>query len=568
VPVSGSAWVIRLGWGKTVRMIERWYRNAVIYSVDVGLFQDSDADGVGDFAGMTNRLDYLSRLGVTTIWFNPIHPSPRRDGGYDVSDHYGIHPRFGSFGDFCALLNAAGERGIRVMLDFVVNHTSDQHPWFQSARADPASPYRDWYVWSDTEPPDRFEGQVFPGVENEIWTYDPTAGAWYRHRFYHFEPDLNTANPRVRAEIRKIAEAWLRVGVAGYRVDAAPFLIESKEPGSTLKPPRPDYTLYRELRESVSWRRGDAVLLAEANVTNEEVLEHFGHADGSASRFHMIFAFRLNQAIMLALARQDARPVLTTVRGLPALPSHAQWATFLRNHDEVDLGRLAPEERQQVFEAFGPDPNMQLYNRGIRRRLAPMLGGDRRRLEMAYSLQFTMPGTPVIRYGDEIGMGENLELPERAAIRTPMQWDDTPNAGFSRADPKDLPVPVISGGPYGYEQVNVTDQRRDPNSLLVWFERILHTLRECEEIGTGEHEMLEVGPPHVLVHRASTDTGALLFLHNLANVPCQVDVGEQIDHPGRPLSVAADGYYDEKIDPRAIDLAGYGYRWLRLRRDP
>ncbi|MDT7706904.1 MAG: maltose alpha-D-glucosyltransferase / alpha-amylase [Pseudonocardiales bacterium] len=547
-------------------MVERWYRNGAIYSVDVGLFQDTNADGVGDFAGMASRLDYLSRLGVTTIWLNPIHPSPRRDGGYDITDHYGVHPRFGSFGDFCTFLNGAGERGIRVMLDFVVNHTSDQHPWFVSARTDRNSPFRDWYVWSDTEPPDRFEGPVFPGVENEIWTYDERAGAWYRHRFYSFEPDLNTENPEVRAEILKIAEAWLRVGAAGYRVDAAPFLIEPKHPDSPRK--EPDYTLFRELRERVSWLRGDVALLAEANVSNEEVLEYFGYADGSASRFHMIFAFRLNQAIMLALARQDARPVVATVRELPALPRHGQWATFLRNHDEVDLGRLTPEERQEVFAAFGPDPNMHLYNRGIRRRLAPMLGGNRRRIEMAYSLQFTMPGTPVIRYGDEIGMGENLELPEREAIRTPMQWDDTPNAGFSRADPRDLPVPVIGEGPYGYKQVNVTDERRDSHSLLVWFERTLHTLRECEEIGTGQHVMLDGGPPHVLVHRATGETGAMLFLHNLADVPCRVAVGEQSDQPGRPLSVAADSHYDDKLDLNALDLAGYGYRWIRLRRDP
>jgi maltose alpha-D-glucosyltransferase/alpha-amylase len=436
-------------------MVERWYQNGAIYPVDVGLFQDANGDGVGDFAGMASRLDYLSRLGVTTIWLNPIHPSPRRDGGYDVTDHYGVHPRFGSFGDFCTFLSGAGERGIRVMLDFVANHTSDQHPWFQSARRDRDSPFRDWYVWSESEPPDRFEGAVFPGVEDETWTYDELAGAWYRHRFYHFEPDLNTENPLVRAEIRRIAEAWLRVGTAGFRVDAAPFLIESKRPGSVGKKP-PDYGFYRESRESVSWHRGDVALLAEANVSNEEVLEYFGYADGSASRFHMIFAFRLNQAIMLALARQDARPVVATIRGLPRLPRHAQWATFLRNHDEVDLGRLTPEERADVFAAFGPEPGMQLYHRGIRRRLAPMLNGNRRRIEMAYSLQLTMPGTPVIRYGDEIGMGENLDLPERTAIRTPMQWDDTLNAGFSRADPADLPIPVISAGPYGYQQVNVT----------------------------------------------------------------------------------------------------------------
>jgi maltose alpha-D-glucosyltransferase/alpha-amylase len=548
-------------------MVERWYRNGVIYSVDVGLFQDTDGDGVGDFAGLLSRLDYLSRLGVATIWLNPIHPSPRRDGGYDVSDYYGVHPRFGSFGDFCHFLTAATEHGIRVMLDFVVNHTSDQHPWFRSARSDPASPYRDWYVWSDTEPPDRFEGQVFPGVESEVWTYDEVAGAWYRHRFYTFEPDLNTENPEVREEIKKIAEAWLRVGVSGYRIDAAPFVIEPKQPGMVGTGP-PDYAFYRELRERASWLRGDTALLAEANVSDDEVLEYFGHADGSASRIQMIFAFRLNQAIMLGLARKDARPIMATVRELPDLPHYAQWATFLRNHDEVDLGRLTPQERQEVFEAFGPDPEMQLYERGIRRRLASMLGGDRRRLELAYSLQFTMPGTPVIRYGDEIGMGENLALPEREAIRTPMQWDNTPNAGFSRADPRVLPVPVTADGPYGYQNVNVTDQRRDPNSLLVWFERTLHSLRECAEIGSGQHTILDVDPPHVLVHRATLETGAMLFLHNLADEPCRVAVGEQADQPGRPLSVVADGAYPETVDLAAIDLNGYGYRWIRLRRDP
>jgi maltose alpha-D-glucosyltransferase/alpha-amylase len=547
-------------------MVQRWYRSAAIYSVDVGLFQDTNADGIGDFTGLVSRLDYLSRLGVTTIWLNPIHPSPRRDGGYDISDHYGIHPRFGSLGDFAMLLNEADERGIRVMLDLVVNHTSNEHPWFTAARADRSSPYRHWYVWSDTEPPDRFDGPVFPGVEDEVWTYNERAGAWYRHRFYSFEPDLNTDNPAVRREIFKIAESWVRLGVSGYRIDAAPFIIEPKRPGARRR--QPDYAFLRELRETVSWRRGDLALLAEANVSDGELLEYFGYADGAATRVTMVFAFRLNQAIMLALARHDARPIQATLRQLPRLPRYAQWAIFLRNHDEVDLGRLTVEERQEVFDAFGPDPDMQLYRRGIRRRLAPMLYGNRRRLEMAYSLQFTMPGTPVIRYGDEIGMGENLALPERQAIRTPMQWDDTLNAGFSRADPSQLPVPVISSGPYGYQQVNVTDQRRDPHSLLVWFERILHTLRECDEIGSGRHELLDVGPPHVLVHRATGDSGAMLFLHNLADRPCQVNAGQQPDRPGRPLAVVADSDYGEKLDLEAIQLAGYGYRWIRLRSNP
>ncbi|TMR09222.1 trehalose synthase [Nonomuraea turkmeniaca] len=545
-------------------MPNRWYRNAVIYSLDVGTFQDSNADGFGDLPGLISRLDYLSRLGVTAVWLNPIHPSPRHDGGYDVADHYNIDPRFGNLGDFAELLNQADERGLRILLDLAVNHTSDQHPWFQAARADPASPFRDWYVWSEREPAERWDGGVFPDVEPESWSYDERAQAWYRHRFYRFEPDLNTSHPQVRAEIRKIAAFWLRLGVSGFRIDAAPFLIENRNPGQTYR--RPDYQFLRELRDTLSWRKGDAVLLAEANVEDGDLLEYFGQADGSASRLLMLFAFRLNQAIMLALARQNAAPIRHILRALPDLPAHAQWATFLRNHDEVDLGRLSPEERQDVFTAFGPDPDMQAYQRGIRRRLAPMLGGDQRRLRMAYSLLFTLPGTPVIRYGDEIGMGEDLALPERAAIRTPMQWSSMPTAGFSDSDQPS--VPPIRTGPYSLDRVNVTDQRRDPDSLLMWHERMLHTLRECEEIGTGEHETIGTGPPAVLVHRVTAPSGAMLFLHNLAPQPCRIAARVPPDPDEQPLNIAADTDYGTAIDLEALDLEGYGYRWIRLRRTP
>jgi maltose alpha-D-glucosyltransferase/alpha-amylase len=545
-------------------MLTRWYRTGAIYSVDAGLFQDSDGDGIGDFQGMVSRLDYLARLGVTTIWLNPIHPSPRRDGGYDVCDYYGVHPRLGSLGDFATLMREADERGIRVMLDLVVNHTSDAHPWFQAARSDPGSPFRDWYVWSETEPPDRFEGMVFPGVEDETWTYDTTAGAWYRHRFYRFEPDLNTDNPAVRNEIRKITLFWLRLGTAGFRIDAAPFLIEPK----TRAEQRAAYEFLGELREWLSWHRGDAVMLAEANVSDDELIEYFGQSDGSATRVLMIFAFRLNQAMVLGLARQDSRPIAATLRELPRLPRHGQWATFLRNHDEIDLGRLTDEERQEVFAEFGPEPNMQLYGRGIRRRLAPMLGGDRRRIELAYSLQLSMPGTPVIRYGEEIGMGDNLELPEREAIRTPMQWDDTFNAGFSTADPERLVAPIVDFGPYDYRRVNVTSQRLDAHSLLTWFERILHALRECPEIGSGDLTVIDVGPPQVLLHRADRPGASTLFVHNLANRPCTLDLRSQYAPDHRPLSFFADSDYGADVNLEAVQVAGYGYRWIRLRHTP
>ena len=548
--------------GRLAGMRTRWYRTGVFYSVDVGLFQDSDHDGTGDFRGLIARLDYLARLGVSTVWLHPIHPSPRRDGGYDITDYYGVHPRFGTMGDFSDLLHEARARGIRVMLDLVVNHTSDQHPWFQSARSDPDSPYRDWYVWSDTEPPNRFEGMVFPGVENETWTWDEVAHAWYRHRFYRFEPDLNTDNPAVREEIEKIATFWLGMGVSGFRVDAAPFLIEPKtRPGGG-----PDFSFLRDLREALSWRQGDSVMLAEANVSDQELKDYFGEADGTATRVLMVFAFRLNQALVLALARKDARPVIATLRELPDLPRYGQWATFLRNHDEIDLGRLTEEERQEVFREFAPDPGMQLYGRGIRRRLAPMLGGDRRRIELAYSWQLSMPGTPVIRYGEEIGMGDRLDLPEREAIRTPMQWDATEGAGFSRASPDRFVAPLVDEGPYSYRKVNVTDERLDPNSLLTWFERTLHALRECEEIGSGNHDVLDVGPEHVMVHRATGRSGTTLFVHNLADQPCRLKLGFVRDPEQPPLNFVSDSEYGRDVDLDALDVAGYGYRWIRLRR--
>jgi maltose alpha-D-glucosyltransferase/alpha-amylase len=448
------------------------------------------------------------------------------------------------------------------MLDLVVNHTSDQHPWFQAARSDPNSPFRDWYVWSQTEPPNRFEGMVFPGVEKETWTYDEKAGAWYRHRFYRFEPDLNTDNPAVREEIRKIAMFWLGLGVSGFRIDAAPFLIEPKTRASQ----EADYGFLRDLRESLSWERGDSVMLAEANVSDDELREYFGYADGGATRVLMVFAFRLNQALILALARQDARPVTATLRELPPLPRHGQWATFLRNHDEVDLGRLTDQERQEVFRVFAPDPDMQLYGRGIRRRLAPMLGGDRRHIELAYSLQLTMPGTPVIRYGEEIGMGDNLDLPEREAIRTPMQWSGVPGAGFSRADPAQFVAPLVTTGPYAYQQVNVTDERLDPNSLLTWFERTLNARRECEEIGSGDHEVIDSGPDHVMVHRAAGRTGSTLFIHNLADRPCRLNLASWRDPEQNPLNFVADSDYGNDVEMGDLHVAGYGYRWIRLRR--
>ena len=420
-----------------------WYKNAVIYCLSVGTFMDANGDGIGDFQGLTRRLDYLHGLGITTIWLMPFQPSPYRDDGYDISDYYGVNSRHGTLGDFVEFTHGAEQRGIRVIMDLVVNHTSDRHPWFQEARRDPNSKYRDWYIWSDKKPPNANKGMVFPGVQKSTWSYDKTARAWYFHRFYDFQPDLNTSNPHVQAEILKIMGFWIQLGVIGFRMDAVPFVISMK--GPRVKKPVEQYDMLRSLREFLQWRAGDSIILAEANVLPETDMEYFGE-DGD--RMHMMFNFQVNQNLFYALAAADCRPLVRALKATKPRPATAQWGLFLRNHDELDLGRLTEEQRQRVFACFGPEKEMQLYNRGIRRRLAPMLNGDRRRIELAYSLMFTLPGTPVVRYGDEIGMGDDLNLPERNCARTPMQWSTEPHAGFTKSDKPILPV--ISDGPYGY----------------------------------------------------------------------------------------------------------------------
>ena len=546
-------------------MSDRWYEKAVIYCLDIDTFADSDGDGVGDIRGLIRRLDYLARLGVTCIWLNPIHPSPDRDDGYDVEDFYNVHPRFGNLGDLAELLHQAGNLGIKVIIDLVVNHTSDQHPWFQSARSDPNSPYRDWYVWSETAPPDRHQGMVFPGEQAETWSYDRTAKMWYYHRFYTFQPDLNIKNPRVREEIKKICVFWLQLGVSGFRMDAVPFIIEETEPGNPNSPKDMDFLT--DLRQYLQWRKGDMVLLAEANVEPDQLVTFFGDEGGSNSRIHMLFDFMLNGRLMLALARRNPEPIIEALQDTPKLPPGGQWATFLRNHDEVDLSRLTATQRAEVFEQFGPDENMQLYGRGIRRRLAPMLNNDRAHIELAYSLQFSLRGTPVLRYGEEIGMGDDLSLEGRDSIRTPMQWSLTANGGFSSAAPEQLVRPVVSEGEYGYENVNVTKQRQDPGSLLSWFERMIRTLREAPEVGSGTCTHVDVPvPPGVLVHRADDDTGTMVFVHNLGEEPGTVDLSSLAAEADSANDVLADQAYGELGKFDAIAIGRYGYRWIRLRR--
>ncbi len=553
-------------------MGERWYREAVIYCVEVDLFQDSNGDGWGDLAGLTSRLDYLSRLGVDCLWLNPIHPTPHRDAGYDVADYYGIDPRLGSLGDFTELVLAARARGIRILLDLVVNHTSDQHPWFQSARQSPDSPFRDFYLWSAQEPADRKQGMVFPGEQTETWTYDDQAHSWYFHRFYNFQPDLNWANPAVRAEIKKVMGFWLALGASGFRIDAAPFVLEMTSPDVAQGPK--DFTILDEWRQHVQWRTGDAVLLCEANVDPPDLTAYTRSSPaGPNDRAHMMFSFLVNPRLWLALARQQAEPLVEILSLLPDLAEHSQWATFLRNHDELDLSRLTESQRAKTFAAFAPRPTMREFGRGIRRRSAPMLGNDARRIQLAYSLQFSMPGTPVLRYGEEIGMGENLNLPGRNAICTPMQWDDTTSAGFSTAT--ELPVPVVNRGAFSFRRVNVRAQQRDPDSLLRWFEQLVRVVKQTPEIGQGRWQSVDLPlPPSVLAHRFDGAAGSVVLLHNLADVAHTVDLSTMDRPTGPPLhpiggpppwEVFADGPYPPPPpDLSRLELGGYGFRWIRL----
>ncbi|NID17212.1 alpha-amylase family protein [Luteibacter yeojuensis] len=530
-----------------------WYKNAIVYCLSVGSFQDSNGDGVGDFQGLGRRLAYLQGLGVTALWLMPFQTSPGKDGGYDISDYYNVDPRYGTLGDFVEFTHTARQRGMRVMIDLVVNHTSDRHPWFREACRDPSSKYRDWYVWSKTRPDHADEGMVFPGVQKSTWTYEKTAKAWYFHRFYHFQPDLNTSNPYVQAEILKIMGFWTQLGVSGFRMDAVPFVISTK--GADVRRPKEQFDMLRSFRELLQWRQGDAVILAEANVLPRDDMEYFG-SDGD--RLQMMFNFQVNQHLFHALASADVRSLAGALRKTRARPTTAQWAQFLRNHDELDLGRLSPTQRERVFAAFGPDKDMQLYDRGIRRRLAPMLRNDRRRIELAYSLLFSLPGTPVLRYGDEIGMGDDLSLPERECARTPMQWSTEPFGGFTRL--RRGGRTVISKGPFGYPHVNVAQQRRDPGSLLNWMERLIRMRKEIPEVSWGDFEVLPLDDNAVLMMRYTWRGNAVLFLHNLSDAPVEASFAG----PDQLTNVLSDDHSTPGEHGRhQIMLEPYGYRWFR-----
>ncbi|HEY9875242.1 MAG TPA: alpha-amylase family protein [Candidatus Obscuribacterales bacterium] len=542
-------------------MLDLWYKNAVLYCIDVETYMDGNGDGIGDIEGLTQRLDYIAGLGITCIWLMPFYPTPNKDNGYDVMDYYNVDPRLGTLGDFVEFTLQAKERGIRVIVDLVINHTSDQHPWFKAACKDENSKYRNYYVWSKEKPEGAEEGIVFPGFQTSTWTYNEEAEAYYFHRFYDHQADLNITNPQVREEIQKVMGFWLALGVSGFRIDAAPFLIEVGENKGSLNV-ESHYFYLKEIRNFLSWRRGDAILLAEANVSLEELPQYFGDGD----IMQMLFNFIVNQHLFLAFAQEKATPIVEALKAVPSIPKIGQWANFIRNHDELTLDKLSDAKQEEVAAKFAPDKEqMWIFDRGIRRRFAPMVDGDPRRLRLAYSLMFTLPGTPVINYGEELGMGENLSLKERNSVRTPMQWSSETNGGFSAASPDQLVLPVITEGKFGYKSLNVIDERRDPESLLNWMERAIRMRKECPEFGWGTWEIIDTGNPCVLAHRCEWQGGVVIAVHNLAKEPCSVTLKLQDKDGKRWIDLLGDRPYHAIEDiSQDVQLEGYGYRWFRI----
>ena len=534
-----------------------WWKNAVIYCADVATWLDSDGDGIGDLAGLTRRLDYLWGLGINTLWMMPFYPSPLGDDGYDITDYYAVDSRFGTLGDFVEMIRTADNLGIRVLVDLVLSHTSNQHPWFQRARHDRSSRYRDYYRWSDTKQ-DEPRDVAFPGEQTSTWTYDDVAGQWYMHRYYDFMPDLNITDPDVLDEMHKVLGLWLELGISGFRVDSLPFMIETIGTNAKDQP----ITYLRSLVEFLERRRGDAIFLGEANVSPQEQQRYFAVDDGDGVQ--MLFDFRTCAAQWLAHARGSAGPLIDALNSRPRHPEQAQFANFCRHHDELNLGLLSDSEREEVFAAFAPEPEHRVYGRGIRRRLAPMLGNDQQRIRLALALTMALPGTPVLLYGDEIGMGEDLSLPGRLAVRNPMQWSPGHAGGFSAGDK--LYRPVHADGPFGYRTVNVADQRHEPGSLYSWVAQAIRVRRESPELGWGEWRILDVGDPRVLAIETRWRDHQMITLHNLSAEPAKVHLP---DDPGEPaqgermrqvLGDAGPPY----VPGQEITLGRYGFRWLRL----
>jgi maltose alpha-D-glucosyltransferase/alpha-amylase len=535
-----------------------WYKNAVFYEVYVRAFFDANGDGHGDLRGLIEKLDYLQRLGVDCLWLLPVYGSPLVDDGYDIADHYSIHPDYGELEDFKQLISAAHQRGLRVIADLVLNHTSDQHPWFQAARSDRNSPYRDYYVWSDNDQKYADTRIIFLDTEKSNWTWDEQAGQFFFHRFYRSQPDLNYDNPAVQAAMLDVMRFWLDLGVDGFRADAVPYLFERE--GTNCENLPETHAYLKRLRKYLDEHYPDKVLLCEANQWPEDVRPYFGDGD----EFHMGFQFPLMPRIYMALRQGSTEPLAWVMERTPHIPANCQWCTFLRNHDELTLEMVTEDERQWMWQEYAPEPRMRL-NLGIRRRLAPLLDNDRRKIELAYSLLFTLPGSPIIYYGDEIGMGDNIWLPDRNGVRTPMHWSQGWNGGFSRVEPERLYAPLIVGAEFGVERVNAADQEKDPASLLNLVQRMIRVRKAHLAFGWGDFSWANHSSPAehaVAAYWRAYGSERLLMIHNLSAIIQEARL--ELPQLNQTFSDLLTGARISPLEGNqlVLSLGPYEYRWL------
>ena len=537
-----------------------WYKDAIIYQLHVRTFCDSNGDGIGDFVGLTQRLDYLQELGTNTIWLLPFYPSPLRDDGYDIADYTTVHPSYGTLDDFKAFLTAAHNRGLRVLIEMVMNHTSDQHPWFQEARSSRDNPKRDWYVWSDTDT--KYQGVriIFIDTELSNWTWDPVSKSYYWHRFFSHQPDLNFDNPEVFEAMWEIMKFWLDMGVDGFRLDAVPYLVERE--GTSCENLPETHAIIKEVRKRLDQFYPGRMLLAEANQWPADVRAYFGDGD----EFHSAFHFPLMPRMFMAVKLEDRKPIIEILDQTPPIPENCQWCIFLRNHDELTLEMVTDVERDYMYDEYATDKTMRI-NLGIRRRLAPMMENDRRRIELLNGLLMSMPGTPIVYYGDEIGMGDNIYLGDRNGVRTPMQWNGGTNAGFSFADPERLYSPLISNSVYGYQVVNVDSQRRFSHSLLSWMKALIKTRNSYRVFSRGTMEFLRPSNHRVLAYIRELGNEKILVVNNLSNSAQAVELDVQRFKGYIPIEMFGRNLFPRFGDlPYLLTLGPYQFYWFRLRR--
>jgi maltose alpha-D-glucosyltransferase/alpha-amylase len=549
--------------GRTPQLLRddpTWYKDAIVYQLHVKAFYDATGDGMGDFAGLTQKLEYIAGLGVTAIWLLPFYPSPLRDDGYDIADYTRIHPDYGSLRDFRAFVREAHRRGLRVITELVVNHTSDQHPWFVESRSSRTNPRRDWYVWSDTDQAYADARIIFTDTETSNWTWDQESEQYYWHRFFSHQPDLNYDNPQVVRAVLRVMRFWLDLGVDGLRLDAVPYLVERE--GTSCENLSETHTILRRLRAEVDARYSNRMLLAEANQWPPDVLPYFGSHDDPEC--HMAFHFPLMPRIWIALRREDRYPIVEIMSQTPEIPDVNQWALFLRNHDELTLEMVTDEERDYMYSEYASDTRMRI-NVGIRRRLAPLVDRSRRRIELLNSLLFSMKGTPIIYYGDEIGMGDNVYLGDRNGVRTPMQWTGDRNAGFSRADVHALYAPLVADPVYGYQAVNVEAQERLPGSLLNWMKRLIRIRRAYPVFGRGTLEFLHPENRRVLAYLREHEGVTVLCVANLSRFAQYVELDLSRFHGRQPVEMIGRVHFPRIGDlPYLLTLGPHDFFWFEL----